>query len=61
MKNNIILTMIALLSSVFAYSCIYYFIFPISILQYILVEGMITVLHLLYNQTKYKMIIDSIK
>jgi len=38
----------------FAYVVIHKFIFPISIGEYLVIEGMITILHLLYNISKEK-------
>ena len=51
-----VLILIAVLSSLFAYVVIHNFIFPISIWEYLVIESMITILHLLYNISKEKTI-----
>jgi hypothetical protein len=51
-----ILIFIAIFSSAFAYVVIHNFIFPISIWEYLVIEGMITILHFLYNIAKEKTI-----
>jgi hypothetical protein len=55
-KSRGILLLIAVLSSLFAYVVIHNFIFPISIWEYLVIESMITILHLLYNISKEKTI-----
>jgi len=53
-KSRGILVIIAIFSSLFAYVVIHKFIFPISIGEYLVIEGIITILHLLYNISKEK-------
>ena len=53
-KSRGILVIIAVFSSLFAYVVVHKFIFPISIGEYLVIEGMITILHLLYNISKEK-------
>lgn len=55
-KSRGVLLLIAVLSSLFAYVVIHNFIFPVSIWEYIIIEVMITILHLLYNISKEKTI-----
>ena len=55
-KSRGVLLLIAVLSSLFAYVVIHSFIFPISIWEYLVIESMITILHLLYNISKEKTI-----
>jgi hypothetical protein len=51
-----VLLLIAIFSSLFAYVIIHKFIFPISIGEYLVIEGMITIFHFLYNISKEKTI-----
>jgi hypothetical protein len=55
-KSRGVLLLIAVFSSLFGYVVIHNFIFPISIWEYIIIESMITILHLLYNISKEKTI-----
>jgi hypothetical protein len=55
-KSRGVLLLIAVFSSLFAYVVIHNFIFPISIWEYLVIEGMITILHYLYNISKEKTI-----
>ena len=55
-KSRGVLLLIAVFSSLFGYVVIHNFIFPISIGEYLVIESMITILHLLYNISKEKTI-----
>lgn len=55
-KSRGVLLLIAVFSSLFGYVVVHNFIFPISIWEYLIIESMITILHLLYNISKEKTI-----
>jgi hypothetical protein len=51
-ENKLKLIGIAILGSVIGYSVITLFIIPLTVLQYIAIEAIISVLHLMYNTAK---------
>ena len=51
-KNKLKLIGIAILGSVIGYSVITLFIIPLTVLQYIAIEAIISILHLMYNTAK---------
>ena len=51
-KKKLKLLGIAILGSVIGYLVITLFVIPLSILQYIAIEAIISILHLMYNTAK---------
>lgn len=51
-KNKIILWIAAILGSIIGYFTISLFIIDVTILQYIAIEAIISILHLMYNTVK---------
>ena len=51
-KKKLKLLGVAILGSVIGYTVISLFILPITILQYIAIEAIISILHLMYNTAK---------
>jgi hypothetical protein len=51
-KRKLKLLGIAILGSVIGYTVISLFILPVTILQYIAIEAIISILHLMYNTAK---------
>jgi hypothetical protein len=51
-KKKLKLLGIAILGSVIGYTVISLFILPVTILQYIAIEAIISILHLMYNTAK---------
>ena len=51
-KSKLKLLGIAILGSAIGYSVITLFIIPLTVLQYIAIEAIISVLHLMYNTAK---------
>ena len=51
-KSKLKLLGIAILGSVIGYSVISLFVIPLTVLQYIAIEAIISILHLMYNTAK---------
>jgi|APFre7841882793_1041355.scaffolds.fasta_scaffold26254_1 hypothetical protein len=51
-KRKLKLLGVAILGSVIGYTVISLFILPVTILQYIAIEAIISILHLMYNTAK---------
>jgi hypothetical protein len=51
-KKKLKLLGVAILGSVIGYTVISLFVLPLSILQYIAIEAIISILHLMYNTAK---------
>jgi hypothetical protein len=51
-KRKLKLLGVAILGSVIGYTMISLFILPVTILQYIAIEAIISILHLMYNTAK---------
>jgi len=51
-KKKLKLLGVAILGSVIGYTVISLFILPVTILQYIAIEAIISILHLMYNTAK---------
>ena len=51
-KKKLKLLGIAILGSVIGYSVITLFVIPLTVLQYIAIEAIISILHLMYNTAK---------
>jgi hypothetical protein len=51
-KKKLKLLGIAILGSVIGYTVISLFVLPVTILQYIAIEAIISILHLMYNTAK---------
>jgi hypothetical protein len=51
-KSKLKLLGIAILGSVIGYSVISLFVIPLTVLQYIAIEAIISILHMMYNTAK---------
>jgi len=51
-KRKLKLLGVAILGSVIGYTVISLFVLPVTILQYIAIEAIISILHLMYNTAK---------
>ena len=51
-KRTIVLGLLAIVGSVLSYIIVNSFIVPVTILQYVLIEIVISTLHALYNKAK---------
>jgi hypothetical protein len=51
-KKKLKLLGVAILGSVIGYTVISLFVLPVTILQYIAIEAIISILHLMYNTAK---------